>query len=80
MDDRATSIARLALGREGDFWHRLIAKIHRHSGRTKIRGSKRNGDAFLLETGRELGKALRFFSQRTVRDAAREQRIEELDR
>ena len=45
----------------GDFWHRLIAKIDRHSGRTKIRGPKRNGDAFLLETCRELGKAPRLF-------------------
>ena len=45
----------------GNFWHRLIAKIDRHSGLTKIRGSKGNDDAFLLETGRELGKALRFF-------------------
>ena len=80
MDDLATSIARLALDREGRFWHRLIAKIDRHSGRTKIRGPKRNGDAFLLETGRELGKALVFFSQRTVRDAPGNRGIEELDR
>ena len=65
----------------GNLWHRLIAKIDRHSGLTKIRGSKRNGDAFLLETGRELGKALRFFLAANGKGRSPGNRgIEELDR
>ena len=63
------------------FWHRLIAKIDRHSGCTKIRGPKGNGDAFLLETGRELGKALRFFLAANGKGRSpRNRGVEELDR
>ena len=64
-----------------NFWHRLIAKIDRDSGRTKIRGPKRNGDAFLLETGRELGKAPRLFLAANGKGRCPGNRgIEELDR
>ena len=65
----------------GSFWHRLIAKIHRHSGCTKIRRPKGNGDAFLLETGRELGKAPRLFLAANGKGRSpRNRGVEELDR
>ncbi len=65
----------------GNFWHRLIAKIDRHSGRTKIRGPKGNGDAFLFETGRELCKAPRLFLAANGKGRwPRNRGIEELDR
>ena len=59
----------------------MVAKIDRHSGCTKIRGPQRNGDAFLLDTSRELGKAPRLFLAANGKGRSPGNRgIEELDR
>ena len=73
MDDLATSIARLALDREGQ----LLASTDRENRPafwlTKIRGPKGNGDAFLLETAVSWARRLFFFAA-NGKDAAPEQR------